>query len=62
MPLKMSKGVLTALDIYGHPIGVHHQGEPVYKTRLGSFFTLATYVLILVNTIGLIQKFSSKSD
>ena len=58
----MSNGVLTALDIYGHPIGVNHHGEPVYKTRLGSLFTLMTYALIVFNTVELITKFKTKSD
>ena len=62
MPLKMSRGVLTALDIYGHPIQVHHRGEQVYKTKLGTFFTLITYALIIVNTVELITKFRTKSD
>ena len=62
MPLKMSKGVLTALDIYGHPIGVHYDGKAVYKTWLGSIFTLLTYALIIMNTVDLITKFRTKSD
>ena len=62
MPLRMSQGVLTALDIYGHPIGVNHQGESVFRTRLGTMFTIITYALILINTIELVLKFSTKSD
>ena len=54
MPFKMSAGVLTALDIYGHPIGVHYQGDSVFKTRLGSLVTLMTYSLMLINFIGLV--------
>ena len=54
--------MLTALDIYGHPIGVNHQGESVFRTRLGTMFTIITYALILINTIELVLKFSTKSD
>ena len=60
MPLKLSNGVLTALDIYGHPIGVNHRGKTVYKTWLGTVFTLMTYALIIVNTVELITKFRTK--
>ena len=58
MPLKL----LTALDIYGHPIGVHYNNQSVYKTWVGSLFTLLTYALILMNTVELISKFRTKSD
>ena len=53
MPFKMSSGVLSALDIYGHPIGVNHAGSSVYKTRLGSLMTVLTYALMLVNFVNL---------
>ena len=62
MPLKMLLGFLTALDIYGHPIGLHYKGDSTYKTRLGSLVTLLTYALLLVNLIGLIKKFVNKTD
>ena len=61
MPMKMMNGVLTALDFYGHPINVLYQGEPVYKTRLGSLCTLVTYVLILINLSALVTQFLDKS-
>ena len=62
MPFKMSQGVLTALDIYGHPVSVNHKGQPVFKTRLGSLCTVLTYALILINLIGLVTTFRTKSD
>ena len=61
MPFKMSSGVLTALDIYGSPIGVNHAGSSAYKTRLGSLMTLLTYALMLVNFINLATQFSTRS-
>ena len=61
MPFKMSIGTLTALDIYGHPIGVHLQGDSNYKTRLGSLMTILTYALMLVNFIDLVSQYSDKS-
>ena len=57
MPFRMTTKVLSTFDIYGHPIGVHHQGETLYKTRLGSLFTILTYVLIIINMVDLVTKF-----
>ena len=59
MPMKMSQGVLTKFDIYGHRIGVNHQGQEVYNTKLGSLLTLFTYVLILTNSIKLTLEFTT---
>ena len=38
-------------DIYGHPIGVNYKGSDTYQTKLGAFFTLAAYVLVIFNFI-----------
>ena len=53
--------LLVGQDIYGHPISVLYRGSDYYKTRLGAFFTLATYVLIAINTIQLIVAFNNGS-
>ena len=37
-------------DVLGTPIGVHYKGQDSFKTGLGALCTLATYVLIMVNT------------
>ena len=60
--MRLSSGVLTALDIYGHPIGVNNRGSSVYKTNLGTIVTLLTYILIMINTVDLITKFRTKSN
>ena len=39
--------LLKSLDIYGHKVGVHYKGESAYKTRVGGFLSLVTYVLVL---------------
>ena len=52
---------LTNLDIYGRAIGVHYGGEDAYKTRLGAFMTIVTYVLCLINSYNLLVQFVSKS-
>ena len=50
--------------MYGHVIGVHYRGRGSYQTRLGAFFTFATYVLMIVNLVTLILAFQdgSKQD
>ena len=49
--------VIQSQDIYGHAIGVHYKGEDKFKTYLGSFCTLAVYVLMFVNLTTLIVSF-----
>ena len=53
----MSKFVdfLVARDIYGVPVKVLYNGSDVYKTRMGSFCTMLTYALLLLNVILLTQ-------
>ena len=48
-------------DIYGHAIGVNYRGSGTYKTKMGAFCTLATYVLIFVNLIMLVIAFNDGS-
>ena len=48
-------------DIYGYVIGVHYKGLGAFKTRLGAFLTLATYVLMIVNLLTLLQAFQDGS-
>ena len=62
MPLKMPRGTLSILDLYGHPIGVNLHGESVYRTKLGSFVSLLTYALILFNLVKLLSDFRSKDN
>ena len=51
-----------ARDIFGHKIGVHYKGDETYKTRLGAFFTIAIYILMLINFITLFTAFISGSN
>ena len=48
---------LVRFDIYGHPVTVHYKGRSVYNTKVGAFFSLLTYALILFNLSTLIQGF-----
>ena len=51
------KSMFVDLDMYGHKIGVSYRGREAYKTRLGAFVTLATYILMTVNALSLLTAF-----
>ena len=53
----MLGALLRGLDIYGHKVGVHYQGEGAYKTKFGGLLTLATYVLVLIQISNLVAGF-----
>ena len=46
-----------ALDIFGHPIGVNYKGNDTFQTKMGAFFTLVVYSLIIINLITLSTDF-----
>ena len=48
---------LVGYDIYGHQVGINYRGDNFYRTKLGTFFTLVTYVLIIFNVLSSIQAF-----
>ena len=52
---------LVDQDIYGHKIGINYKGSGAYKTKLGACFTLATYVLMGINLVTLIQDYINHS-
>ena len=41
--------LIEAIDIYGWPINMNYRGSEVYRTRLGSFCSFLTIMIILVN-------------
>ena len=49
------------LDMYGHAIGVTYRGRDAYKTRLGALVTLATYILMTINSASLFLAFNDGS-
>ena len=61
MSLKRLEKIIVGQDMYGHVIGVHYRGRGSYQTRLGAFFTFATYVLMIVNLVTLIVAFQDGS-
>ena len=43
--------------MYGHVIGVNYRGSGTFQTRVGSFCTCATYVMMLINIASLLLAF-----
>ena len=54
MASKMLESALTSLDMYGHPIGVHYNGDSMFRTRLGAIVSVFTYALIILNFVDLV--------
>ena len=52
---------LVSQDMYGYAIGVNYRGSGSYQTRVGAFFTLVTYVLMIINFSSLSEAFASGS-
>ena len=61
MVLMALGGLLLRLDIYGHKVGVHYRGEDAYKTKFGGLLSLATYVLVMIQTLNLVTDFVDHS-
>ena len=59
---KKIQSFLVNQDMYGHAVGINFKGKEVYQTRLGSFCTLATYVLMLVNILVLTIAFTTGTN
>lgn len=49
---------ILGLDIYGHKIGVHYNGSDAYKTKVGAFISLGTFVMVAINTFNLITDYT----
>ena len=62
MVFRMFGMLLTALDIFGHNVGVQYRGQETYKTKFGGLLTLATYVLVLIQTANLIDSFVNHTE
>ena len=52
---------LISTDMFGSPVVVNYHGSDVYQTKLGAFFSWATYALMIINLVGLIQDFFNNS-
>ena len=54
-------GLLLRLDIFGHKVGMHYRGEDAYRTKFGGLLSLATYVLVIIQTLNLVTDFVDHS-
>ena len=61
MKISLSKS-LTKRDIFGAPITLLYKKDEAYKTRLGAFFTILTFLMILFNLFSLFTDFISGSN
>ena len=53
---------IASQDIYGHKIEVNYKGDNTYRTKLGAFFTLAVFGMIVFNATTLFLSFSDGSN
>lgn len=53
---------LRRFDIYGHSIDVSYHGEGTFKSGVGVFATIVTYVLALITLFNLSVMFIDKSE
>ena len=49
-------------DIFGHAIKVNYRSKDAFKTRLGAFCTIGTYILIAINFTTLMAAFIDGSN
>ena len=59
--LRRYEKMFVSLNIYGNAIGVTYRGGDRYRTRCGALFTLATYILIIINAFSLFIAFHDGS-
>ena len=52
---------IISTDMFGSPVVVNYKGSDVYQTKLGAFFSLATYALMIINLVSLLQDFFNNS-
>ena len=42
------ENLLTTVDMYGQPIQFNYEGSTTFKSTIGGFLTILTYILIIV--------------
>ena len=57
----MIMNFLKWFDIYGHQVSVNYKGDGMFKTNFGGLLSLATIVLIIVNTVSLTTQFVDRT-
>ena len=53
---------MLRLDKFGYSVGVHYQGSSQYKTLFGSLISVLTYVLIIINALGILSDFINNDN
>ena len=48
---------MVSKDIYGHPVGINYRGSDSYQTKMGAFCTLATLIMVILNSTNLVKAF-----
>ena len=48
--------------MYGFAIGLNYRGSDTYQTKVGALCTLATYVIMIFNAVGLTTEFFDGSN
>ena len=55
---------MVGKDVYGHPVGINYRGSDSFQTKMGALCTLATLIVVIVNSTSLGKAFfdGSKQD
>ena len=59
--LKKLESYIVDVDRFAMPVEIFYRGRAANKTRLGACITIATYILILLNTVNLITAYLDSS-
>ena len=47
--------------MYGRPIGVAYKGKSTFRTKIGAFLSLCTFIVIIVYAMILVMAFTQGS-
>ena len=53
---------LLSLDRFGYKVEMHYKGSSMYRTYFGSFITVLTYTLILINSLSIFGDFITNEN
>ena len=53
---------LLKLDRFGYEVEMHYNGSSMYRTYFGSFITVLTYTLILINSLSIFGDFITNEN
>ena len=61
MPKSSFTNFLLNRDVFGQPISVMYKGNDTYRTKMGVLWTFFITVLVIVNTVSLVEGFMDGS-